>query len=65
MSIDIDKQLLEEAKAFGGHETNESAVHAALVEYVNARRQRREWASDEAFREDWDNPLDADYDKGE
>lgn len=23
------------------------------------------WAGDETFSEDWDNPLDADYDKGE
>jgi hypothetical protein len=37
MSIDIDNQLLQKAKALGGHDTDESAVHAALVEYVNAR----------------------------
>jgi Arc/MetJ family transcription regulator len=38
-NLNIDSQLLEEAKRVGGHRTKRDAVNEALREYI-ARRQR-------------------------
>jgi len=60
MRLDLDESLLREAMRLGHHSTRKSAVHEALTEYVRLRRAT--WASESVFREDWDNPADADYD---
>ena len=32
--LDIDDDLIEEARRIGGHRTKKDAVHAALMEYI-------------------------------
>ena len=39
INFDIDDKLIEEARRFGGHATNEDAVTAALDEYIRRRKQ--------------------------
>ena len=39
-NIDLDEQLLEEARALGPHRTKKAIVNAALAEYVQARKRR-------------------------
>ncbi len=41
MSIDIDEQLLAEAKSVGHHTTDDSAVNEALSEYVQLHKRGR------------------------
>jgi Arc/MetJ family transcription regulator len=36
-NLDIDDQLIEEAKKLGHHKTKKAAVNAALEEYVRRR----------------------------
>jgi len=38
-NLAIDDQLIEDARAVGGHRTKKEAVTAALTEYVRRRRQ--------------------------
>lgn len=40
MNLSLDDSLIEEAVRVGNHGTNEEAVTAALLEYVQARRRR-------------------------
>jgi Arc/MetJ family transcription regulator len=40
-SIEIDKDLLDEARALGHFKTKKAAVNEALAEYVRLRKQRR------------------------
>jgi Arc/MetJ family transcription regulator len=40
-NIDIDENLLEQARSLGHHRTKKSAVNEALAEYVCTRKQRR------------------------
>jgi hypothetical protein len=37
--VDIDRQLLKEARALGKHRTNREAIYAAPDEYVRRRKQ--------------------------
>ncbi len=39
-NLEIQRQLLEEAVAIGGHRSKRAAVEAALTEYVNRHRQQ-------------------------
>lgn len=41
INIDIDEQLLAEARSIGDHATNDATVNEALAEYVQVRKQRR------------------------
>ena len=38
-NLDIDKKLLDEAMALGGHRTKRAVVVEALEEYIRRRRQ--------------------------
>ena len=38
-NLNIDQQLLDEAKRLGGHQTKRSAVNEALREYVQRRKR--------------------------
>ncbi|MBM3933101.1 MAG: type II toxin-antitoxin system VapB family antitoxin [SAR202 cluster bacterium] len=38
-NLNIDDQLIEEARRIGGHKTKREAVNAALDEYVRRRKQ--------------------------
>lgn len=40
-NLALDDQLIEEARAMGGHKTKREAVTAALAEYVQKRKQLR------------------------
>ena len=40
-NIDIDEELLEEAKQVGAHRSKRDAVNSALAEYVQRHRQQR------------------------
>lgn len=40
-NIDIDEELLEEAKQVGAHRSKREAVNSALTEYVQRHRQQR------------------------
>jgi Arc/MetJ family transcription regulator len=39
-NLDLDDQLIEEARQLGHHRTKKAAVTEALEEYVRRRRQR-------------------------
>ncbi len=39
MNLEIDKKLVEEARAIGNHRTARAAVIAALEEYIRGRKQ--------------------------
>ena len=41
INVEIDEQLLAEARSLGDHATNDATVHQALAEYVQVRKQRR------------------------
>ena len=39
-NLEIQPKLLEEAVEIGGHRSKRAAVEAALIEYVNRRKQQ-------------------------
>ena len=55
--LDIDKDLLAEAQALGGHKTKTETVNAALREYIE-RRQRQLSAVEMFGQFDWDPDYD-------
>ena len=40
-NVDIDENLLKEAKVLGHHKTKKAVVNEALAEYVRIRKQRQ------------------------
>ena len=55
-NLDLDDDLVEEAKRLGKHRTKREAVNEALAEYI-ARRKRRK-VLDLFGRMDWDPEYD-------
>jgi len=40
-NLDLDNELIDEARRIGGHKTKKAAVTAALEEYIQRRKQLR------------------------
>ncbi len=55
-NLDLDDQLVDEAKRLGGHRTKRAAVNEALEEYV--RRRKRRQVTELFGSLDWDEGYD-------
>ncbi len=55
-NLKLDDRLIAEAVKAGGHKTKQSAVNAAIAEYVQRRNRMRilELEGKIRFRQDWD-----------
>ncbi|MHC4472593.1 MAG: type II toxin-antitoxin system VapB family antitoxin [Planctomycetota bacterium] len=55
-NLDLDVNLVDEAKKLGGHRTKREAVNEALREYIDRRKRRR--VLDLVGKVEWDPEYD-------